>query len=155
VRRDAIGVFGSQGDCLMLERPLDHVAVVVADLAASEAAYATLGFSVRYRERVEEQGVDIVGMCAGDSTIELLKPIDPDSPLVRYLGDKASRLHHFAYRVDDIAAELAALRQKGVRLIDEQPRRGAHGNQIAFLHPSATGGTLVELCQRENKATSR
>lgn len=129
------------------DKPLDHIAIVVADLAAAQTAYERLGFVVRYRERVEEQGVDIVGMRAGDSTIELLLPLSPHSPLVRFLGDKPSRLHHFAYRVSDVAAELAALKARGIRLIDEQPRKGAHGNLIAFIHPSATGGTLVELCQ--------
>ena len=128
-------------------KPLDHIAIVVADLGAAQAAYEQLGFVLRYRERVEEQGVDIVGMRAGDSTIELLLALSPQSPLVRFLGDKASRLHHFAYRVPDIAAELAALKARGVPLIDERPRQGAHCNLIAFIHPSATGGTLVELCQ--------
>jgi methylmalonyl-CoA epimerase len=139
----------------MDDRPLDHVAIVVADLAAAEAAYIALGFAVRYRERVDEQGVDIVGIRAGDSTIELLRPIGEDSPLHRYLGEKQSRLHHFAYRVADIAAELAALKSHGVRLIDERPRRGAHGNLIAFIHPSDTGGTLIELCQPERGADCR
>jgi methylmalonyl-CoA epimerase len=139
----------------MDDRPLDHVAIVVADLAAAEAAYVALGFAVRYRERVDEQGVDIVGIRAGDSTIELLRPIGEDSPLHRYLGEKQSRLHHFAYRVTDIAAELAALKSKGVRLIDERPRRGAHGNLIAFIHPSDTGGTLIELCQPERGGDCR
>ena len=128
-------------------KPLDHIAIVVADLATAQAAYEQLGFAVRYRERVEDQGVDIVGLRAGDSTIELLLPLSPQSPLARFLGDKPSRLHHFAYRVPDVAAELAALKARGVRLIDEKPRKGAHGNLIAFIHPSATGGTLVELCQ--------
>ena len=128
-------------------RAIDHIAIVVADLADAERRYASLGFSVRYRERVEDQGVDIVGMRAGDGSIELLRPIAADSPLIRYLGDKPSRLHHFAYRVPDLDAELKRLASQGVRLIDEQPRRGAHGNLIAFIHPSETGGTLVELCQ--------
>ncbi|HET9343543.1 MAG TPA: methylmalonyl-CoA epimerase [Candidatus Eremiobacteraceae bacterium] len=128
-------------------RALDHVAIVVADLAEAERRYASLGFTVRYRERVEDQGVDIVGMRAGDGSIELLRPVATDSPLVRYLGDKPSRLHHFAYRVPDLVAELKRLASQGVRLIDERPRRGAHGNLIAFIHPSETGGTLVELCQ--------
>jgi methylmalonyl-CoA epimerase len=136
----------------MLERPIDHVALVVADLAQAEKIYAALGFDVRYRERVEEQGVDIVGMRAGDSTIELLKPLAADSALDRFRGDKPTRLHHIAYRVADIEGELARLRSAGLRLIDERPRRGAHGNLIAFIHPSATGGTLVELCQPQNPA---
>jgi methylmalonyl-CoA/ethylmalonyl-CoA epimerase len=126
---------------------LDHVAVVVADLAESEAAYARLGFDVLYRERIDEQGVDIVGLRAGDSVIELLKPLADDSPLQRFLGGQRSKLHHLAYRVSDIEAELAHLSSGGVRLIDTVPRRGAHGNRIAFIHPSYAGGTLIELCQ--------
>lgn len=139
----------------MQDRPLDHVAIVVADLASAEASFAALGFDVRYRERVDDQGVEIVGMRAGGSTIELLRPLAPDSPLVRFLGDKPSRLHHFAYRVEDLVAELAALKARGIKLIDERPKRGAHGNLIAFVHPSATGGTLVELCQPELPQFSR
>jgi len=128
-------------------RAIDHVGIVVSDLADAERCYTSLGFTVRYRERVEDQGVDIVGMRAGDGSIELLRPITSDSPLVRYLGDKPSRLHHFAYRVPDLDAELKRLASQGVRLIDQRPRRGAHGNFIAFIYPSETGGTLVELCQ--------
>jgi methylmalonyl-CoA/ethylmalonyl-CoA epimerase len=131
-------------------RPIDHVALVVADLSAAEQIYAALGFEVRYRERVEDQGVDIVGMRAGDSTIELLKPLADDSPLDRFRGEKPTRLHHIAYRVADISEELARLHSAGIRLIDERPRLGAHGNLIAFIHPSATGGVLIELCQPQN-----
>jgi len=131
----------------MADRPLDHVALVVADPERSAALYAALGFALRYRETVADQGVEIIGMRAGDSTIELLRPLAPDSPLVRFLGDKESRLHHIAYRVADIEAELSRLRSQGVRLIDERPRRGAHGNLIAFIHPSATGDALIEICQ--------
>lgn len=136
----------------MPERPIDHVAIVVADLGDAEKIYGSLGFEVRYRERVADQGVDIVGMRAGDSTIELLKPLAEDSPLHRFRGDKPTRLHHIAYRVADIEVELAGLRAAGMRLIDEHPRLGAHGNLIAFIHPSATGGTLIELCQPQNPA---
>jgi methylmalonyl-CoA/ethylmalonyl-CoA epimerase len=127
----------------MDDRAIDHIALVVADLAASEALYLSLGFVVRYRERIEDQEVDIVGMRAGESTIELLKPLRKDSPLVHFLGDKPSRLHHLAYRVVSIVDELSRLKALGMRLIDEKPRRGAHGNLIAFIHPSGTGGTLV------------
>lgn len=134
----------------MVERPIDHVALVVADLGQAEKIYAALGFEVRYRERVDDQGVEIIGMRAGDSTIELLKPLAEGSALDRFRGDKPTRLHHIAYRVANIEDELARLRSAGIRLIDERPRRGAHGNLIAFIHPSATGGTLVELCQPQN-----
>lgn len=108
----------------------------------------TLAFAERYHETVAEQGVEIVGVAAGDAVIELLKPLSPDSPIEKFRGDAPSRLHHIAYRVDDILAELDRLKAQGVRLIDETPRKGAHGNTIAFLHPKSTGGVLIELCQR-------
>ena len=75
-------------------------------------------------------------------------PLEADSPIARFLGDAPTKLHHTAYRVDDVAAKLAELKAKGVRFIDERPRKGAHGNLIAFLHPKSTGGVLIELCQR-------
>lgn len=129
-------------------RELDHVGLIVADLDASERTYAALGFAVRYRERIADQDVDVIGMTAGDSTIELLKPLSADSPLERFRAAKNSRIHHFAYRVEDIRAELVRLDRLGIKLIDKAPRHGAHGNLVAFIHPSATGDALVELCQR-------
>lgn len=108
----------------------------------------TLGFREVYRETVAEQGVEIVGVAAGDVVIELLRPLAADSPVARFRGDAPSRIHHIAYRVADIRSELARLKACGVRLIDETPRKGAHGNTIAFLHPKSTGGTLIEICQR-------
>ena len=134
----------------MIDAPLDHVAIVVKDLDAAIAFYTTtLGFSLVYRELVPDQGVEAVGVRTGDSVIELLRPLDEGSPIAKYRGDAQTKLHHTAYRVTDIRAELARLKQAGVRLIDEQPRRGAHGNTIAFLHPKSTGGVLIELCERE------
>jgi methylmalonyl-CoA epimerase len=128
---------------------IDHVAIVVADLDAALALYTgTLGFAQLYRETIADQGVEAVGIRTGDSVIELLRPLDEQSPIAKFRGDAASKLHHVAYRVADIVAELARLRADGVRLIDERPRPGAHGNTIAFLHPKSTGGVLTELCQR-------
>jgi methylmalonyl-CoA/ethylmalonyl-CoA epimerase len=101
-----------------------------------------------YRETIADQGVEAVGLRTGEAIIELLRPLDPASPIAAFRGTAASKLHHTAYRVADIAAELATLRDAGVRLIDEVPRKGAHGNTIAFLHPKSTGGVLIELCQR-------
>ncbi|MEO6990710.1 MAG: methylmalonyl-CoA epimerase [Candidatus Baltobacteraceae bacterium] len=127
---------------------LDHVAIVVGDLEATLRFYVgTLGFRERYREVVEDQGIEAVGLVGGTSVIELLRPLVDDSPIARFRGDATTKLHHIAYRVPDIVAELARLKSAGVRLIDESPRRGAHGNTIAFLHPKSTGGVLVELCQ--------
>jgi len=129
---------------------IDHVAIVVRDLEATIALYiGTLGFEQIYREVVADQGIEAVGLRAGDSVIELLRPLSEDSPIAKYRGEADTKLHHTAYRVDDIAAKLAELKGKGVRLIDEIPRKGAHGNTIAFLHPKSTGGVLIELCQPE------
>ena len=132
----------------MIDAPLDHVAIVVQDLEAAIALYTqTLGFSLVYREIVSDQSVEAVGLRTGDAVIELLLPLGDDSPLTRYRGEAATKLHHTAYRVTDIRAELARLKAAGVRLIDEAPRHGAHGNLVAFLHPKSTGGVLIELCQ--------
>jgi methylmalonyl-CoA/ethylmalonyl-CoA epimerase len=128
---------------------IDHIAIVVKDLDAAIDLYTkTLGFRQIYRETVTDQGIEAVGLEAGDSVIELLRPLDEGSPIARFRGDAPTKLHHTAYRVDDIVAALAAYKAKGVRLIDEVPRKGAHGNTIAFLHPKSTGGVLIELCQR-------
>ncbi len=132
---------------------IDHVAIVVKDLEATLRLYTqTLGFKEVFREVVYDQGVETVGLEAGESFVELLLPLDESSPIARFRGDAATKLHHTAYRVADIEAKLAELRAEGIRLIDEQPRRGAHGSLIAFLHPKATGGVLIELCQREATA---
>jgi methylmalonyl-CoA epimerase len=128
---------------------IDHIAIVVKDLEPTLRLYTeTLGFKEAFREVVYDQGVETVGLEAGESFIELLLPLDESSPIARYRGDAETKLHHTAYRVADIEAKLAELKAANVRLIDEQPRRGAHGSLIAFLHPKATGGVLIELCQR-------
>jgi methylmalonyl-CoA epimerase len=132
----------------MIDAPIDHIAIVVADLEATINLYTkTLGFSLVYQETIADQGVEAVGLRSGESIIELLRPLDAASPIAAFRGSAMTKLHHTAYRVDDIAAELARLRSAGVRLIDEVPRKGAHGNTIAFLHPKSTGGVLIELCQ--------
>jgi methylmalonyl-CoA epimerase len=133
----------------MIDAPIDHVAIVVNDLESTIALYTqTLGFSQIYRETVTDQGVEAVGLRAGDAVIELLRPLDDDSPIARFRGNAETKLHHTAYRVRDIREELVRLKAAGIRLIDEEPRRGAHGNTIAFLHPKSTAGVLIELCQR-------
>ena len=130
---------------------IDHVAIVVKDLEETVALYTgTLGFTIAYRETIADQNVEAVGLEAGDSIIELLRPLSEDSPIAKFRGEAKTRLHHTAYRVEDLAAKLAELKSRGVRLIDEQPRKGAHGNLIAFLHPKSTDGVLIELCQRSD-----
>ncbi len=127
---------------------IDHVAIVVKDLDATLRFYTqTLGFRELYREVIYDQGVEAVGLEAGESQVELLLPLDELSPIARYRGEADTKLHHTAYRVADIARALEDLKAKGVRLIDEHPRKGANGSMIAFLHPKATAGVLIELCQ--------
>lgn len=127
---------------------IDHVAIVVKDLPKTLNFYANvLGFNEVYRETIADQGVEAVGLEAGESVIELLRPLDEDSAIARYRGDAETKLHHTALRVSDIVSELARLKSAGVMLIDEHPRKGAHGNLIAFLHPKSTRGVLIELCQ--------
>ncbi|MGB8965498.1 MAG: methylmalonyl-CoA epimerase [Candidatus Cybelea sp.] len=127
---------------------IDHVAIVVKDLEAAIRLYTRkLGFKEVYREVVYDQGVEAVGLEAGSSFVELLLPLNEDSPIARFRGSAATKLHHTAYRVADIEAKLAELKAAGVRMIDEQPRHGAHGSLIAFIHPTATDGVLIELCQ--------
>ena len=127
---------------------IDHVAIVVKDLEATVRFYTqTLGFKEVYREVIYEQGVEAVGLEAGSSYVELLLPLNEESPVAKYRGTAPAKLHHTAYRVADIEAKLAELRAQGVRLIDEHARKGAHGSLIAFLHPKSTGGVLIELCQ--------
>ena len=127
---------------------IDHVAIVVKDLETTLRFYTeTLGFKELYREVIYDQGVEAVGLEAGESHVELLLPLDEDSAIARYRGDADTKLHHTAYRVADIGTALERLKAKGVRLIDERPRKGANGSMIAFLHPKATAGVLIELCQ--------
>lgn len=130
---------------------IDHIAIVVKDLEQTVAFYTTtLGFTIAYRETIEDQGVEAVGLHAGESVVELLLPLSEDSPVARFRGDADTKLHHTAYRVDDLRAELQTLKDRGVRLIDETPRPGAHGNLIAFLHPKSTQGVLIELTQKRS-----
>ncbi|MDQ2680429.1 MAG: methylmalonyl-CoA epimerase [Candidatus Eremiobacteraeota bacterium] len=131
---------------------IDHIAIVVKDLDKTLALYTkTLGFAIVYRETIQDQGVEAVGLRAGESIVELLRPLSEESPIAKFRGESATKLHHTAYRVDNLEAELARLKSEGVRLIDERPRTGAHGNRIAFLHPRSTAGVLIELCQAPHK----
>lgn len=132
---------------------LDHIAIAVKDLDTTLDFYTkTLGFAISYRETIADQGVEAVGLQAGESVVELLRPLSDDSPVAKYRGDAPTKLHHTAYRVDNLEAELARLKARGIRVIDERPRQGAHGNLIAFLHPQSTHGVLIELCERRESS---
>jgi methylmalonyl-CoA/ethylmalonyl-CoA epimerase len=127
---------------------IDHVGIVVADLEAAARDYGRLlGVDPVLRERVDDQGVEEVLFAVGSSYIQLLGALGPETPVGRALAARGPGVHHIAYRVDDIEAALAHLRAEGARLVDETPREGTRGTRIAFVHPKAMGGVLVELVQ--------
>ena len=127
---------------------IDHVGIAVADLDDSVERYRrTLGVEPTHRERVEDQGVEEVLFAVGTSFIQLLGALGPDTPVGSFLSKRGPGIHHVAYRVDDVAATLARLRDEGVEPIDEVPRRGSRDTLIAFVHPKEMEGVLVELVQ--------
>ena len=127
---------------------VDHVGVAVDDLEAALALYRdTLGMPLVHRETVTEQGVEAALLDVGESHIELLSPLGPDTPVGKFLARKGPGLHHVAYRVESVDDALAALSKAGMRLIDERPRTGIRNSRVAFVHPSSTGGVLTEIVQ--------
>ena len=125
---------------------IDHIGIAVEDLDAAIALHAeTYGMPLVHREVVEEQGVEAVLLDVGESHVELLSPLGPDTPVGKFLAKNGPGLHHVAYRVDDVAAELVRLKAEGFKLIDETPRVGIRGSSVAFLHPKASGSVLTEL----------
>lgn len=127
---------------------LDHLGIAVRSIEDASHFYRdVLGLKCSGAEEVPDQKVRVAFFPIGDTRIELLEPTADDSPIARFLEQRGPGLHHIAYRVDDLSATLAALKQSGVQLIDKAPRDGAHGMKIAFVHPKATGGVLTELCQ--------
>jgi methylmalonyl-CoA/ethylmalonyl-CoA epimerase len=127
---------------------IDHVGVAVDDLDAAIALHQeSFGMPLVHREVVEQQGVEAVLLDVGESHVELLAPLGPDTPVGKFLSKRGPGLHHVAYGVDDIDAALEQARAAGLRLIDEQPRTGIRDSRVAFLHPASTGGVLTEIVQ--------
>jgi methylmalonyl-CoA/ethylmalonyl-CoA epimerase len=127
---------------------IDHVGIAVDDLETSVGRYRRLlGVEPTHRERVDEQGVEEVLFPVGTSYIQLLGALGPDTPVGRALASRGPGVHHIAYRVRDIEAALAHLRAEGAQLVDDAPRPGSRNTLIAFVHPKAMGGVLVELVQ--------
>lgn len=131
-------------------KKIDHIGIAVKDLAAAIKFYeGLLGLKVTDTEVVEDQKVKVVFLPVGDSEVELLESTTSDGPIAKYIEKNGEGIQHIAFGVDNLVEKLAELKEKGVRLIDEKPRRGAGGAMIAFLHPKSTSGTLVELCERK------
>jgi methylmalonyl-CoA epimerase len=127
---------------------IDHVGVAVSDLDAAIQLYeSSFAMELVHRETVSEQGVEAVLLDVGENHVELLAPLGDDTPVGKFLAKKGPGLHHVAYQVADIDATLSALRDAGLRLIDEQPRTGIRSSRVAFLHPASTGGVLTEIVQ--------
>jgi methylmalonyl-CoA/ethylmalonyl-CoA epimerase len=127
---------------------IDHVGLAVDDLDAAIALHErAYGLALAHREVVEEQGVEAVLLDVGEGHVELLRPLEPDTAVGRFLASRGPGLHHVAYRVDDIEAALDALRDQGLQLIDETPRVGIRDSRVAFVHPRSTGGVLTEIVQ--------
>ena len=127
----------------------DHIGVAVKSIdGALKFWETTLGIKCTGTEEVTEQKVKTAFLPLKDTEVELLEPTSNDSPVAAFIEKKGEGIHHLAIRVDDVQKAIEELKAKGVRLIDETPRKGAGGAKIAFIHPSATGGILLELSQR-------
>lgn len=127
---------------------IDHIGIAVKSLTEAAAIYENaLGLKVNAYDQVDEQGVRVAMLNIGESRIELLEPTGPESPIEKFMTKRGEGIHHIAITVDDIEKTLERLKAAGVRLVDNEPRRGAHNTRIAFVHPSSTHGVLLELVQ--------
>ncbi len=128
---------------------LDHVGIAVNDLDAALELYRDkLGFEVSGIDEVPGFGVKVAFLPLAEGQVELVMPVTEDSAIAKFLSKRGPGFHHLCFRVDDIRAELARLGEMGIELVDKEPREGAHGTLVAFLHPKSTGGVLIELAQK-------
>jgi methylmalonyl-CoA/ethylmalonyl-CoA epimerase len=128
---------------------IHHLGVAVDDLDEALDAYGRLfGAEVEHRETVADQGVEAVSLRVGEGRVELLSALGPETPVGKFLAKRGPGMHHVAFEVDDVAAELDRLAAGGAQLIDQRPRPGLFGLQVAFVHPESTGGVLAELVSR-------
>jgi methylmalonyl-CoA/ethylmalonyl-CoA epimerase len=131
----------------MIKR-IAHIGIAVKDLNEAQSTFETLlGMHPSHVERVAEQKVDVSSFHVDDTNIELTMGISEDSPISKFIDKRGEGIHHMAFEVDDIHAELRRLKDAGVQLIDEEPRMGADNFLVAFIHPKSAGGVLVEICQ--------
>jgi methylmalonyl-CoA/ethylmalonyl-CoA epimerase len=127
---------------------IDHIGIAVKSLADAVKLYEdTIGLKVSGYDQVDDQGVRVAMLPVGDTRIELLEPIRPDSPIEKFMTKRGEGIHHIAVRVDNIEAALERFKAAGARLIDTSPRIGAHNTRIAFIHPASTHGVLLELVE--------
>jgi methylmalonyl-CoA/ethylmalonyl-CoA epimerase len=128
---------------------IDHIGVAVRTIQEAGKFYTDiLGLKIKDIENVAEQKVNVAFIPITDSEVELLESTHADGPVAKYIDSKGEGVQHIAFRVENIEEALAELKAKGVRLIDEKPRKGAGGAKIAFIHPKETNGVLIEICER-------
>jgi methylmalonyl-CoA epimerase len=129
-------------------RGLHHVAIAVPSLAEARKLYeVALGMRALPVEFVPSQKVNVLVLFSDSQRIELVEPAAPDSPVTNFLAKRGPGIHHLAWRVDDCAKAIATLKAAGLKLIDDTPKPGSHGTQVAFVHPKSTGGVLMELVE--------
>ena len=129
---------------------LDHIGIAVSNMEESLKLYTEiLGMKLQGTETVEEQKVKVAFLPIGDTEVELLESTSDDGPIAKFIESRGQGIQHLAFKVDDIEKALEILKEKGIRLIDEKPRYGAGGAKIAFLHPKATNGVLIEISERK------
>jgi methylmalonyl-CoA/ethylmalonyl-CoA epimerase len=132
-----------------MKKKLVHVGVAVSDLSASVATFSKLlGLADVPMETVADQKVRLAFFHTGGASIELTEPTSPDSPIAKFIAKRGDGVHHLSFEVDDIRAELSRLKAEGFQLVDEEPRRGAAGYLIAFVHPRSTNGVLIEISEK-------
>ena len=134
----------------MKVKHIDHIGIAVNRIEDAGKFYRDiLGLQITGVENVAEQKVNVAFLPITDSELELLESTDPNGPVSKYIRSKGEGIQHIAFRVEDIDEALNELRSKGIKLIDEEPRTGAGGARIAFIHPKETNGVLIELCERD------
>ena len=132
----------------MVEK-ISHIGIAVKNMQEALSVFEDgIGLKVTSTDEVKAQKVRVAFLPVGETRLELLQPTQDDSPIAKFLENRGEGIHHIAYESDGIIEELQMVKEKGVQLIDENPHRGAHGMEIAFLHPKSTGKVLTEICQR-------
>jgi methylmalonyl-CoA epimerase len=130
---------------------IDHLGIAVKSLAQARIFYENLGMKVMPEETVAQEKVRLAMVPLGKSRIELLEPISEESPIAKFIAKRGEGLHHVSLRVDNLQSTVEQLKKSGVRLVNEQIQVGAGGHLYVFVHPSSTGGVLLELCEEQPK----
>lgn len=133
-------------------KKVDHIGIAVTSIEQSLSYYQdVLGLKVEGTETVESQGVKVAFLDAGNTKLELLEPLSEESPVAKFISKRGEGIHHIALGVESIQARIDEMKDKGIVMIDNTPRTGAHEAKVAFLHPKSTAGVLYELCERGEK----